>query len=60
MQWVKYLTAAAQVTAEVQVQSLAQRNGLKDLVLLQLQQRLQLKFRFNAWPGNFYMPQVQP
>ena len=41
-QWVKNLTAAAQVTAEVWVQSLAQCNGLKDLALSELQYRSQL------------------
>ena len=35
-QWVKNLTAAAQVSAEVRVQSLALHNSLKDLVLLKL------------------------
>ena len=57
-QWVKNGTAAAQVTAEEQVQSLPRHNELKDLVLLQLQCRLQL--RLNPWPGNFHMPWVQP
>ena len=32
-QWVKNLTAAAQVSAEVQVRSLAQHNGLQDPAL---------------------------
>ena len=32
-QWVKNPTTAAQVTAEVQVQSPAQRSGLKDPAL---------------------------
>ena len=32
-QWVKNLTAVAQVTAEVQVQSLVWHSGLKDVVL---------------------------
>ena len=53
-QWVKNLIAEAQVTAEARVQSLAQRSGLKDQVLPQLQ------LRFSPWPGNFHMPQVQP
>ena len=26
----------------------------------QLWDRLQLWIRFNPWPGNFHMPQVQP
>ena len=36
VQWVKNLTAAAQVALEVQVHSLAQGSGFKDLALLQL------------------------
>ena len=40
--WAKNLTAMAQVVAEAGVQSLAQCSGLKDLVLPQLQHRLQL------------------
>ena len=40
LQWVKNLTAAAQAAVEVQVQSPAQRSGLKDLALLQLWHRL--------------------
>ena len=36
VQWVKNLTAAAWVTAEVPVPSLAQHSGFKDLALLQL------------------------
>ena len=35
-QWAMDLTAAAQVTVEVRVQSLAQHSGLKDLSLPQL------------------------
>ena len=53
-QWVKNPTTAAQVTAEAQVQSPAQQSGLKDLELLQLWTR------FNPWPRNFHVPQVQP
>ena len=41
VQWVKNLTAAAWVTLEVCIQSLAQYSGLKDLALLQLQHKLQ-------------------
>ena len=52
-QWVKNSIAAARVTSETQVQSLAQCNGLKDLALLQL------KSRFSPRPGNFHMVQVQ-
>jgi len=39
VQWVKSQTAAAQVTAEVQVRSLAQCSGLKDRALPQVQLR---------------------
>ena len=60
MQWVKNLTTAAQVTAEVWVQSLASCSALKDSALLQLKHRSQLWLRFNPWPRNFYMLQVQP
>ena len=38
--WLKIVIAVAQVTVEVQVPSLAQHNGLKDLVMLQLQREL--------------------
>ena len=55
VQWVKNLTAVAWVALEARVQSLAQHSGLKDLVLLQLQCRLQLRLRFSPWPGNFHM-----
>ena len=51
-QWVKNLTTVARVTAEAQVQSLAQHSGLRDLALLQLQ------LRFDPWPRNFHMLQV--
>ena len=60
MQWVENLTAAAWVTAEVQVQSPAQCNGLKDPVLPQLWLGLQLWLGFNPWPRNFHMPWVRP
>ena len=40
VQWVENPTAVAQVTAEVQVWSLAWFSGLKDLVFPQLQHRL--------------------
>ena len=53
-QWVKNLTAAAQVAAEVWVLSSAQHSGLKDPALLQ--RRSQLHHRFNPWPGNLHMP----
>ena len=48
------MTASAQVPAEVQVRSPAQGSGLKDMALLQLQ------LRFDSWPRNGHMPQVQP
>ena len=54
VQWVKNPTAAAQVTLEVQVQSMASQR-VKGSALLQLQLR-----RFDPWPGNFYMLQVHP
>ena len=44
-QGIKNLTAAALVTAEVQVQSSAQHSGLKGLALPQLW------LRFNSWLG---------
>ena len=53
-QWLKHLTAAAWVTAEVQVQSFAWHRGLKDPALPKLW------LRFNPWPRNFYIPQVWP
>ena len=48
------MTASAQVPAELQVRSPAQGSELKDTVLLQLQ------LRFDSWPRNGHMPQVQP
>lgn len=56
-QWFKDPTAAAQFAAETQVWSLAQCNGLKYLVLLQLWHKLQLG---DPWPGNFHITWVQP
>ena len=44
-QWIKSLTAAAQVSAEVWVQASAECSGLKDPALLQLPHRLQLQLR---------------
>ena len=49
-QWIKNLTAAAQVAVETRVQSLAQHSGLKYPAMLQLQLRL------NPWPRNFHKP----
>ena len=46
------LTAVAQVTAEIQVQSPAQSSGLKYLELQQLQ------LGFSPWPRKFHMPWV--
>ena len=57
VQWVRNLTVAAQVAAEEQVRALAGYSGLKDLALLQVWCRPQL--RFSPWPGNFHM-QVRP
>ena len=59
-QWVKNLTAAAQVPAEVQVPSPTPHNGLEDPGSPQLWHRLQLWLGFNLWPGNIHMLQVQP
>ena len=56
--WVKNLTAVAQVTVEVQVQSPAWCTGLTNLALLHLQHMLHLRLRFNLWPGNFPMSWV--
>ena len=49
-QWVKNLSAVAQIRAEAQVRSLAQHGGLKDPSLLSLV--------FNPWPENFHMLQM--
>ena len=54
MQWVKNLTAAAQVTVEAWVQSPAWSSGLKDPALPHLW------CGFNPWSGNFHMPGAQP
>ena len=48
-QWVKNLTAIAQVAGVVQVRSLAQCSGLEDPALLQLQCKSQLWF--GSFPG---------
>ena len=58
-QWVKNPTAAAQVTAAVQVQLPAWHKGLKDPVLPWLQCRLQLWLKFSPWPRKLHMLQVQ-
>lgn len=49
-QWVKNLTAATPVAAEMWIQSLAQLIGLKDLALPQLQHRLRLQLGINPGP----------
>ena len=46
--------AVAWVTAEMQVQSLAQCGELKDLVLPQ--HTLHLSLGFSPWPRNFHIP----
>ena len=51
---VKNLSAAAQVTAQGQVQSLAWHSGLKDPAWQKLWYRSQLQLRFNTWPRNFH------
>ena len=60
VQWVKNLTAVAQVTATVWVWGPAWCSGLKDLALPHLQHRSKLQLGLGPWPGNFHMPQVQP
>ena len=47
VQWVKNLTAVAQVALEAQVQSPAQHGELKDLALPQLWFRSQLQLGFS-------------
>ena len=56
-QWVKNPTEAAQVAAEMQVQSLAQCNGLKALALPQLQHRLAVMAQIQslAWELPYAM-----
>ena len=57
--WIKDPTAAGLVTVEVWVQSCLVQ-WIKDLALLQLWCRLQLKVRFDPWLGNFHVSLVQP
>ena len=59
-QWVKNSAAAAQVTVEVLVQSLAWCSELKHLALPQLQHRWQLHLGFSPWPENFHMTWAWP
>ena len=55
-EWVKNLTAVAQVTVKEQIQFQAWYSWLKDpSLLLQLWYRLQLWLRFNPWPRNSHM-----
>ena len=51
VQWVKNLTAAAQVAVEAQIWSLACRSGLKDAALLPLQHKSQLQLKINPYPN---------
>ena len=61
MQWVKNLTAVAQVTVEALLQSPAWHSEIKNLTLPQLQcGSQQLWPRFSPWPENFHMPLVWP
>ena len=53
-QWVKNLTAVAQVAVEAQVLSPAQHGGLKDPVLPQPQ------LKFSPWSRTFHVLQVWP
>ena len=57
-QWVKNLTVAAWVSAEVQVRSLAWCSELEDSALLQLWHRLRLLLKFSPWPRNFHVSWV--
>ena len=59
VQWVKNLAAVAWVTVEAQVQYLARCSELKDLILPQLCHTSELSLRFNPWPRNFHVLQVQ-
>ena len=59
-QWIKNLTATAQVAVEVQVQSWSQYSGLKYSALPQLWRRSQLHLRFSLWHRNFHMLQGKP
>ena len=54
------LATVAWVTAEMQVQSLAQHSGLKDPALSQLWHGPQPQLEFNSWPRTFHRPQVLP
>ena len=58
-QWVKNPTAVAWVALEAFVRS-PTCSGLKDLTLPQPWHRSKLQLRFNPWPWNFHMLQLQP
>ena len=49
-QWVKNVTAVAQVAVEMSVASLAWLSGLKDLALMWLHKGSQLHLGFSPWP----------
>ena len=55
VQWVKNLTAGAQVAAEAWAWSSVQCSGLRDPALLHLQRRSELWLGFNPWPGCSHM-----
>ena len=57
VQWVKNLTVAAQVTAEVHVGCLVQHSGLKDRTLPQLQHKVTAvaHIQFLAWELPYAM-----
>ena len=59
-QWIKNPTIVAGVAVEAWIQSPAQRSGLKDLALPQLQHRSQLQLRISPQPGSFHMLWVRP
>ena len=56
VQCVKYPIAVALVAEAMWVLSLDWYSGLNDPMLLQLQGRSQLCFRFSPWSRNFHMP----
>ena len=59
-QWVKNLTAAAQVVAEARLGPPVWCSRLKDPALLQPWPRSQLPLEFRPWPGNFNKVPVRP
>ena len=58
MQWVKNLTAVAQVALEALEQSLAWHSGFKYPALLQLWCKSELWLRFSPWTENFHLPHL--